>query len=101
MEGNFLAETPPPSPTPKSLIGCSLQSAGSLPLHLNLYRTILYPIFYLLYPINHLHLNPKHHPQPSALFSKKFNIREHRKMAILGPQFRLPRLGGRIHQGIC
>jgi hypothetical protein len=99
MEGNFLAETLPPPLTPKGLIGRSLQSAGCLPLHLNLYRTILYPIFYLLYPI--IHLNPKDHPQPSALFSKKFNIREHRKMAILGPQFRLPRLGGRIHQGIC
>ena len=61
MEGNFLAETLPPPLTPKRLIGRSLQSAGSLPLHLNLYRTILYPIFYLLYPIIHLHLNLKLH----------------------------------------
>jgi len=64
MEGNFLAETLPPPLTPKRLIGRSLQSAGSLPLHLNLYRTILYPIFYLLYPIIHLHLNLNLHRTP-------------------------------------
>ena len=44
-----------------------------------------YPIFNILYPINHLYPNLKKPPQQSALLSKKFYPGKRGKMPILGP----------------